>query len=144
MKTLLLIFTMFLSAQAQDTTGVISIANNIGADGIRFAESDSTVYLRIYFVGDSVKADYDRMKPDKAVQEFFQLVAAAKYRTANNFFIGDTVVGLYQDGYWRKGVIEKESQSGRMLLAFYEIHRDGTPFVFKRWFDPADVEAYVP
>lgn len=144
MKTLLLIFTMFLSAQAQDTTGVISIANNIGADGITFAKSDSIAYLRIYFVGDSIKADYDRMKPDRAVQEFFNLVAAAKYRTTTNFFVGDTVIGLYPDGYQRKGVVEMESQSGRLLLAFYETHKDKPVLAFKMWFDPYYVEAYIP
>lgn len=143
MKQLFLIVVIAASAFAQDTTHVVRIANTINVDGIRFSESDSTQYLRIYFVGDSIKADYDRMKPDKAVQEFFQLVAACRYRTQSNFFVGDTVTAIY-NGFELVGVVVKESASGRILVEFKEINVDQTPFVFKKWFDPGMIEAYVP
>lgn len=145
MKVLSFLFILASTIFAQDTTNVISISNDIYGDAIIFAERDSAQYLRIYFVGDSIKADYDRMNPDKAVQEFFQLVAAARYRTTANFFVGDTVTAIYDDGFERKGTVAKESESGRLLIEFRETSRVGeSPYTFKKWFYPSQVEAYIP
>lgn len=144
MKILLLLLVFVSAVFAQDTSYVMSISNDIYVDAISFANRDSAQYLRIYFVGDSIKADYDRMNPDKAVQKFFQLVAAAKYRTATNFFVGDTVMVCANCPsenalYWIKGIVIVESESGRLL-----IKRMDYADLRKQWFDPEYVEAYVP
>lgn len=144
MKTLSFLLAFASAVFAQDTTQVMRIANTINVDGLRFAESDSTVYLRIYFVGDSIKADYDRMKPDRAIREFFQFVGSSRYLTASNFFVGDTVAVCANcpsenAPYWIKGVIVRESVSGRLL-----IKRMDYADLRKQWFDSKFVEAYIP
>lgn len=105
-------------------------------------------YLSFYVIGDSLKIfkSSDRIKVSAAVQQFFNAIMVSKYRTSASFFIGDTVMVCRNcpsenDPYWTKGIVIRESESGRLLVRIKWFLEDRYE---NHWFEPHFVEAYVP